>query len=70
MFSDRRLAGNRNLRKALTLGVDRETLVHYVRQGLYQPAWTPTPPCLAIRRRSPEWAHLSEDARHALARRF
>src|SRR5580765_1678673 len=37
-------AGNRNLRMALTLGVDREILVRYVRQGLYEPAWTPTPP--------------------------
>lgn len=61
---------NRDLRMALTLGVDRETLVRYVRQGLYQPAWTPTPPLPGYHSPVPEWARLPEEARHALARRY
>jgi oligopeptide transport system substrate-binding protein len=63
-------AGNRNLRMALTLGVDRETLVRYVRQGLYEPAWTPTPPLPGYHAPLPEWAHLPAEARHQLARRY
>ena len=63
-------AGNRDLRMALTLGVDRETLVRYVRQGLYQPAWTPTPPLPGYQAPVPQWARLPEADRHALARRY
>jgi oligopeptide transport system substrate-binding protein len=63
-------AGNRNLRMALTLGVDRETLVHYVRQGLYEPAWTPTPPLPGYHAPVPDWARLPEATRHALAQRY
>lgn len=63
-------AGNRALRMALTLGVDRETLVRYVRQGLYQPAFTPTPPLPGYHAPIPEWARLPEAQRHALARRY
>jgi oligopeptide transport system substrate-binding protein len=63
-------AGNRNLRMALSLGVDRETLVRYVRQGLYQPAWTPTPPLPGYQAPMPQWARLPEAERHALARRY
>ena len=63
-------AGNRALRMALTLGVDRETLVRYVRQGLYQPAWTPTPPLPGYAAPVPAWARLPEAQRHSLARRY
>ncbi len=63
-------ANNRNLRMALTLGVDRETLVRYVRQGLYQPAWTPTPPLPGYHAPLPDWTQLSVPARHALAQRY
>ncbi|MBS0387594.1 MAG: peptide ABC transporter substrate-binding protein [Proteobacteria bacterium] len=63
-------AGNRALRMALTLGVDRETLVRYVRQGLYQPAFTPTPPLPGYHAPVPAWAKLPEAERHALARRY
>ena len=63
-------ASNRNLRMALTLGVDRETLVRYVRQGLYQPAWTPTPPLPGYDAPVPDWAQLPTAARHALAQRY
>jgi oligopeptide transport system substrate-binding protein len=63
-------AGNRDLRMALTLGVDRETLVRYVRQGLYEPAWTPTPPLPGYQAPVPDWARLTTAARHALAQRY
>jgi oligopeptide transport system substrate-binding protein len=63
-------AGNRALRMALTLAIDRDTLVRYVRQGLYQPAWTPTPPLPGYRSPVPAWAALPEAERHALARRY
>ena len=63
-------AGNRALRMALTLGVDRETLVRYVRQGLYEPAWTPTPPLPGYRAPLPDWAGLPAPSRHALAQRY
>ena len=63
-------AGNRALRLALTLAVDRETLVRYVRQGLYQPAWTPTPPLPGYTVPLPAWARLADAERHALARQL
>jgi oligopeptide transport system substrate-binding protein len=63
-------AGNRNLRMALTLGVDREILVRYVRQGLYQPAWTPTPPLPGYRSPVPDWARWPAAQRHTMAQRY
>jgi oligopeptide transport system substrate-binding protein len=62
--------GNLALRRALTLAVDRETLVKYVRQGLYQAAYTPTPPLPGYAAPLPAWARLADEARHALARRY
>jgi oligopeptide transport system substrate-binding protein len=63
-------AGNRPLRLALSMALDRETLVRYVRQGLYQPAWTPTPPLPGYQAPVPAWAALPEPKRHALARQY
>ncbi len=63
-------AGNRPLRLALSMAVDRETLVRYVRQGLYKPAWTPTPPLPGYAAPVPAWATLPEAERHAQARRY
>ena len=63
-------AGNRPLRLALSMALDRETLVRYVRQGLYQPAWTPTPPLPGYHAPVPAWAALPEAQRHALARKY
>jgi oligopeptide transport system substrate-binding protein len=62
--------GNLALRRALTLAVDRETLVKYVRQGLYRAAYTPTPPLPGYAAPQPAWARLDDPARHALARRY
>ncbi len=63
-------AGNRPLRLALSMAVDRETLVRYVRQGLYKPAWTPTPPLPGYAAPIPAWATLPEAERHLQARRL
>jgi oligopeptide transport system substrate-binding protein len=63
-------AGNRALRMALSLALDRETLVRYVRQGLYQPAWTVTPPLSGYRAPVPDWARLAASERHALAQHY
>ena len=63
-------AGNRSLRMALTLAVDREPLVRYVRQGLYMAAYTPTPPLSGYRSPVPDWAAWPDPQRHALARRY
>jgi len=63
-------AGNRALRLAMSMAVDREILVKYVRQGLYEPAWTPTPPLPGYHAPVPAWARLGEAQRHALARRY
>lgn len=61
--------GNRALREALTLALDREPLVHYLRFGLYQPAYSLLPPLPDYRQQLPAWARLSDQARHALALR-
>jgi oligopeptide transport system substrate-binding protein len=63
-------AGNRSLRMALTLSVDREPLVRYVRQGLYMAAYKPTPPLAGYRAAVTDWAALTGAQRHALARRY
>jgi oligopeptide transport system substrate-binding protein len=64
------LGGNRALRMALTLAVDREILVRYVRQGLYLAAYTPTPPLPGYAAPRPQWADLPDAQRHALAQRY
>jgi len=62
--------GNLALRRALTMAVDRELLVRYVRQGLYEPAWTPVPPIGGYAAPVPAWARLPRPERLALARRY
>jgi oligopeptide transport system substrate-binding protein len=58
--------GNRRLREALVLAIDREALIHYMLPG-YEPAYTLVPPLPGYRQPVPEWAELSESQRHALA---
>ena len=60
---------NRPLREALVLAIDREPLVHAMR-SMYQPAYTLMPPLPGYVQPVPAWARLSEQARHALARRL
>jgi oligopeptide transport system substrate-binding protein len=61
---------NLPLRQALVLALDREPLTHYMRQGMYQPAYTLMPPLPGYQQPRPDWAALSVEARHALARRL
>ncbi len=62
--------GNRALREALVLALDREPLVHYLRFGMYQPAYTLMPPLPNYQQPVPQWADWSDGARHALAVRL
>jgi oligopeptide transport system substrate-binding protein len=62
--------GNLPLRQALVLALDREPLVRYMRQGMYEPAYTFMPPLPDYERALPDWQRLGDEARHALARRL
>jgi oligopeptide transport system substrate-binding protein len=61
---------NLPLRRALVLALDREPMVRYMRQGMYEPAYGWMPPLPGYESPLPDWRGLSEDARHALARRL
>jgi len=61
---------NLALRQALVLALDREPLVRYMRQGMYQPAYGWMPPLPGYELPPPDWQSLGDDARHALARRL
>jgi oligopeptide transport system substrate-binding protein len=63
-------AGNPKLRLALSVAVDREVLMDFVEHGLGVPAYNIMPPLDGYDPAVPDWAHLSVDARHALARKL
>jgi len=63
-------AGNPKLRLALSMAVDREILVQYVMRGAGVPAYSLMPPLPGYEQAVPDWAKLSPDARHALARKL
>ena len=63
-------AGNPKLRLALSMAVDREILVQYVMRGAGVPAYGLMPPLPGYEQAVPDWAKLSPDARHALARKL
>lgn len=63
-------AGNPKLRLALNVAVDREILMNYVEHGVGVPAYNIMPPLDGYSPAVPDWAHLSDDARHALARKL
>jgi oligopeptide transport system substrate-binding protein len=63
-------AGNPKLRLALNIAVDREILMNYVEHGVGVPAYNIMPPLDGYDPAVPDWAHLSDDARHALARKL
>jgi len=63
-------AGNPKLRLALNMAVDREILMNYVEHGVGVPAYHVMPPLDGYDPAVPDWAHLSDDARHALARKL
>jgi oligopeptide transport system substrate-binding protein len=58
------------LRQALLLALDREPLVRYMRQGMYEPAYSWMPPLPGYPPTVPDWQRLGDDARHALARQL
>jgi oligopeptide transport system substrate-binding protein len=59
---------NQPLRQSLVLALDREPMARYMRLGIYQPAYTLVPPLPGYEQPLPDWARLSDQARHALAR--
>jgi oligopeptide transport system substrate-binding protein len=59
---------NLPLRRALVLAIDREPLVRSMRQGMYEPAYSWMPPLPGYEQQLPDWQHLNDDERHALAR--
>lgn len=63
-------AGNRNLRLALSMAVDREILAAKVFQGLFPPAYRVTPAIPGYQVPLPVWASWSAERRHAEAQRL
>jgi oligopeptide transport system substrate-binding protein len=63
-------ADNPKLRLALTMAIDREILETYVDHGVGVSAYHVMPPLDGYEPADPDWAHLSDDARHALARKL
>jgi oligopeptide transport system substrate-binding protein len=61
---------NPKLRLALSIALDRETLTEKVVNGAGFPAYTLMPPLEGYVQQLPEWAHLPQAQRHALARRL
>jgi oligopeptide transport system substrate-binding protein len=61
---------NLPLRRALLLAVDREPLVRYMKQGMYEPAYTLMPPLPGYQLPVPDWTRMSDMDRHSLARRL
>ena len=63
-------ANNPKLRLALNVALDRDVLVKYVDRGIGIPAYNMMPPLAGYDPSVPDWAALSPDARHALARKL
>ena len=63
-------AGNIKLRQAMSAALDREILTKYVWHGLGLPAYHMMPPLTGYEPAIPEWAKMTDDARHAYARKL
>jgi oligopeptide transport system substrate-binding protein len=61
---------SRDLRLALNLAMDRTILASRVREGVQVPAFSMVPPLPGYQPQIPEWAHWSDERRHAEARRL
>ncbi len=61
---------NPKLRLALNIALDRKILSKYVQRGLGIPAYNIMPPLPGYEAEVPAWAKLSDDQRHALARKL
>ena len=69
-FTKPPFADNPKLRLALNVALDREILMNYVEHGVGVPAYHMMPPLDGYVPAVPDWADLSPDARHALARKL
>lgn len=63
-------ADNPKLRLALNMAIDREILDTYVQHGVGVAAYNIMPPLDGYEPAIPDWAHLPDDQRHALARKL
>ncbi len=63
-------AGNPKLRMALNLAVDRDIFAKYVQRGIETPGYGIMPPLPGYDPVIPDWAKLSTEDRHSLARRL
>lgn len=63
-------AGNPKLRVALSAALDRDILVKYVMRGIGVPAYDIMPPLMGYDPAIPDWAKMTDDARHAYARKL
>jgi oligopeptide transport system substrate-binding protein len=63
-------AHNPDLRRALSMAVDRRILANKVRLGVQEPAFSILPPLAGYHQPVPVWANWSDARRHAEARRL
>ncbi len=63
-------AGNRDLRLALTMAVDRQIIAEKLYRGAWSPAYSLIPPLPGYTPQVPDWGAWSADRRHAEARRL
>ena len=63
-------AGNPKLRQALSAAVDRVPLMQYVWRGIGVPAVSVMPQLMGYDPAVPDWAEMTDDARHAYARKL
>jgi oligopeptide transport system substrate-binding protein len=63
-------ADNPKLRQALNMALDRDVLTKYVRHGIEIPGYGILPPLPGYDPYVPDWAKLSTEDRHALARKL
>ncbi len=64
------LGKNRDLRRALSMAVDREVIAGKLRQGVQLAAYTLIPPLPGYNPQAPDWAGWDDAHRHAEARRL
>ena len=69
-FTKPPFANNSKLRLALSLAVDRDIIAKYVQRGVGLPAFSVMPPLPGYEQAIPDWARLSNEERHALARKL
>jgi oligopeptide transport system substrate-binding protein len=67
-FTKPPFANNPKLRLAMNMAIDRDVLVKYVQRGVGIPAYNVMPPLPGYEQGVPDWAKLSNEERHAMAR--